>query len=180
MGTVLFHFAGSGNHDHIDDSDLEEHMWLTQLRSIRSQVTKSTVDDKCEEYQKFTHDEKTELRDWKVLSTIIEWFRQNNSRVVKALLDHLLPAAATSLHDLADDIQASTRKLTLTWQNRFGICQSSSCYEVRRAEACGCVFITALPIRKLLRSEASMDEWAHHALLLDSVAEYTGDGNSQI
>jgi hypothetical protein len=59
----------------------------TQLRSIRSQVTKSTLDAKYEEYQKLRDDKKTELRDWKV----IEWFRQSNSRVIKALRDHLLP-----------------------------------------------------------------------------------------
>jgi hypothetical protein len=74
-----------------EDGDLEKHfkkqMWPTQLRSIRSQVTKSTLDAKCEEYQKLTDDEKTELRDWKV----IEWFRQSNSRVIKPLRDHLLP-----------------------------------------------------------------------------------------
>jgi CHASE3 domain sensor protein len=46
-----------------------------------------TLDAKCEEYQNLTDDEQTELRDWKV----IEWFRQSNSRVIKALRDHLLP-----------------------------------------------------------------------------------------
>jgi hypothetical protein len=43
MGAILFHFAGSGNHDHIEDSDLEacfkKQMWPTQLRSIPSQVS---------------------------------------------------------------------------------------------------------------------------------------------
>ena len=61
-GTTLFHFAGSGDHDHLGDDDLQEHyvskMWPTQLRSIRSQVTKSTLDVKCEEYQSLTDDEK--------------------------------------------------------------------------------------------------------------------------
>ena len=41
-GTILFHFAGSGDHDHLEDGDLERHyaskMWPTQLRSIRSQL----------------------------------------------------------------------------------------------------------------------------------------------
>jgi hypothetical protein len=75
MGAYLFNVAGSvSDHGHIEDCDLEKHfkkkMWLTQLCSIWSQVTKSTLDDKCEEYQKLTDDEKTEIRDWKV----IEWF----------------------------------------------------------------------------------------------------------
>jgi hypothetical protein len=51
-GTILFHFTGSGDHDHLEDGDLERHyaskMWPTQLRSIRSQVTKNTLDVKCE------------------------------------------------------------------------------------------------------------------------------------
>ena len=41
-GTILFHFAGSGDHDHLEDGDLDGHyaskMWPTQLLSIRSQV----------------------------------------------------------------------------------------------------------------------------------------------
>ena len=90
MGAILCHFAGSGDHNHIEDDDLEKHfekkMWPTQLRSIRSLVTKSTLHAKCEEYLKFTDDEKTDLRDWKV----VEWFKQSNSRVVKALRDQLL------------------------------------------------------------------------------------------
>ena len=90
-GTILFHFAGSGDHDHLENGDLERHyaskMWPTQLRSIRSQVTKSTLDVKCEEYQSLTDDEKADLRDYKV----VEWFRRSNSKVVKALRDHLLP-----------------------------------------------------------------------------------------
>jgi hypothetical protein len=90
-GTILFHFAGSGDHDHLEDGDLERHyaskMWPTQLRSIRSQVTKSTLDVKCEEYQSLSDDEKLNLRNYKV----VEWFRRSNSRVVKALRDHLLP-----------------------------------------------------------------------------------------
>jgi hypothetical protein len=60
-------------------------MWPTQLRSIRSQVTKSTLDVKCEEYQSLSDDEKLNLRNYKV----VEWFRRSNSRVVKALRDHL-------------------------------------------------------------------------------------------
>jgi hypothetical protein len=84
----LFSAAGAGDHGHIEDGDFEKHfkkqVWPTELRSIRSQVTKSTLDAKCEEYQKLTDDEKTELRDWKV----IEWFRQSKSRVIKALRDH--------------------------------------------------------------------------------------------
>ena len=90
-GTILFHFAGSGDHDHLENGDLERHyaskMWPTQLRSIRSQVTKSTLDVKCEEYQSLSDDEKLNLRNYKV----VEWFRRSNSRVVKALRDHLLP-----------------------------------------------------------------------------------------
>ncbi len=62
-------------------------MWLTQQRSIRSQVTKSTLDVKCEEYQSLSDDEKLNLRNYKV----VEWFRRSNSRVVKAICDHLLP-----------------------------------------------------------------------------------------
>ncbi len=65
----------------------EKKMWPTQLRSIRSQVTKSTLNVKCEEYQSLTDDEKADLRDYKV----VEWFRRSNSKVVKALRDHLLP-----------------------------------------------------------------------------------------
>jgi hypothetical protein len=61
-GTILFHFADSGDHDHLEDGDLERHyaskIWPTQLRSIRSQVTKSTLDVKCEEYQSLSDDEK--------------------------------------------------------------------------------------------------------------------------
>jgi hypothetical protein len=91
MVAHLFSVSGSGDHGHIEDGDLEKHFkkqtWPTQLLSIRSQATKSTLDAKCKEYQKLTDDEKTELRDWKV----IEWFRQSNSRVIKALRDHLLP-----------------------------------------------------------------------------------------
>jgi hypothetical protein len=59
-----------------------------QLRStmIRSQVTKSTVDVKCEEYLTLSDDETLDLRDFKV----VEWFRRSNSRIVKELRD-LLP-----------------------------------------------------------------------------------------
>jgi hypothetical protein len=89
-GTILFHFAGSGDHDHLEDGDLEgryaSKMWPTQLRSIRSQVTKSTLDVKCEEYQSLSDGEKADLKDYKV----VEWFRRSNSRVVKALRHHLL------------------------------------------------------------------------------------------
>jgi hypothetical protein len=67
MGAALFRYAGSGNHDHIEDTDLEEHFkkkfWPTQLRSIRSQITKSTLDVKCKEDQSLTADEKSQLRD---------------------------------------------------------------------------------------------------------------------
>ncbi len=53
MGAHLFSAVGSVDHGHVEDGDLEKHfkkqMWPTQLRSIRSQVTKSTLDDKCEE-----------------------------------------------------------------------------------------------------------------------------------
>ena len=91
MGAHLLIDSRSGDHGHIEDGELEKYfkkqMWPTHLLSIRSQVTKSTLDAKCEEYQKFTDDEKTEIRDWKVR----EWFRQNNSRVIKALRDYLLP-----------------------------------------------------------------------------------------
>jgi hypothetical protein len=48
----FFHFAWSGDHDHIKEADLEEHFkkkfWPTQLLSIRSQITKSTLDSKCQ------------------------------------------------------------------------------------------------------------------------------------
>jgi hypothetical protein len=58
MGAHLFRVAGSGDHCHIKDGYLEKHfkkqMWQTQLRSIQSQVTKSTLDTQCEDYQKFT------------------------------------------------------------------------------------------------------------------------------
>jgi hypothetical protein len=88
---ALFSYVGSGDHDHIEDADLEEHFekksWKTQLRAIRSQVTKTSLDTKCEEYQTLTDQEKTHLRKWKVT----EWFRQSNARVIKALRDHLLP-----------------------------------------------------------------------------------------
>ena len=91
MGTSLFHLAGSGDHDHVEDGDLEKHfkkqMWPTQLLSIRSEVTKRTLDVKCEEYQTLSDEEKLNLRDYKV----VEWFRTSNSKVVKALRDHLLP-----------------------------------------------------------------------------------------
>jgi hypothetical protein len=46
-----------------------------------------TLDAKCEEYQNLTDDEQTELWDWRV----IEWFRQSNSRVIKAMRNDLLP-----------------------------------------------------------------------------------------
>jgi hypothetical protein len=71
-------FAGSGDHGHLEDSDLQRHyaskMWPTQLRSIRSQVTKSALDVKCEEYQSLSDEEKLNLRDYKV----VEWFRRSN------------------------------------------------------------------------------------------------------
>jgi hypothetical protein len=47
----------------------------------------STLDVKCEEYQSLSDDEKLNLRNYKV----VEWFRRSNSRVVKAIRDHLLP-----------------------------------------------------------------------------------------
>ena len=56
-------------------------MCPTQIRLIRSLVTKITLDAKCEQYQSLTDDEKADLRDYKV----VEWFRRSNSRVVKAL-----------------------------------------------------------------------------------------------
>ncbi len=62
-------------------------MWPTQLLSIRSQVTKRTLDVKCEENQILSDEEKLNLRDYKV----VEWFRTSNSKVVKALRGHLLP-----------------------------------------------------------------------------------------
>jgi hypothetical protein len=38
MGTVLFHYADSGAHGHIEEEDLEKHfdkkMWGTQLASL--------------------------------------------------------------------------------------------------------------------------------------------------
>jgi hypothetical protein len=65
-GTILFHFAGSGDHDHLENGDLERHyaskMWPTQLRSIRSQVTKSTLDVKCEEYQSLSEAQPEKLQ----------------------------------------------------------------------------------------------------------------------
>jgi hypothetical protein len=91
MGTCLFHLAGSGDYDHVEDADLKAYfkkqMWSTQLLSIRSEVTKRTLDVKCEEYQTLSDEEKLNLRDYKV----VEWFRTSNSKVVKALRDHLLP-----------------------------------------------------------------------------------------
>jgi hypothetical protein len=91
-------------------------MWPTQLRSIRSQVTKSTLDVKCEEYQSVSDDEKLNLRDYKV----VEWFRRSNSRVVKALRDHLLPkkgkrrtevgSDAAAFHDGANDLDYQRRQ----------------------------------------------------------------------
>jgi hypothetical protein len=93
-GTTLFQLAGSGDHSDVGDDEIakyfEEKEWPTQLLSIRSQITKTTLDTKCEEYQALSDQRKTKLRNWK----IVEWFRQANTRVVKALRDHLLPKKA--------------------------------------------------------------------------------------
>ena len=90
-GTTLFQLAGSGDHRDVGDDEIakyfEEKEWPTQLLSIRSQITKTTLDTKCEEYQAIRHQRKTKLRNWK----IVEWFRQANTRVIKALRDHFLP-----------------------------------------------------------------------------------------
>jgi hypothetical protein len=87
-------------HDHIEDAELEDHFekksWKTQLRAIRSQVTKTTLDTKCEEYQTLTDQEKTQFRYWKVTERfqtltdqeetqfrnwkVTEWFRQSNAQ----------------------------------------------------------------------------------------------------
>jgi len=117
-GTILFHFAGSGDHDHLEDSDLERHyaskIWPTQLRSIGSHVTKSTLDVKCEECQSLSDGEKADLRGYKV----VEWFCRSNSRVVKALRDHDQEtgkrrtedrSAAAAFHDDADDLDYQRR-----------------------------------------------------------------------
>ena len=86
--------AGSGDHSDVGDDEIAKHFeekeWPTQLLSIRSQITKTTLDTKCEEYQAIRHQRKTKLRNWK----IVEWFRQANTRVIKAIRDHLLPKKA--------------------------------------------------------------------------------------
>lgn len=93
-GTTLFQLAGSGDHSAVEDDEIVKHFeekeWTTQLLSIRSQITKTTLDTKCEEYQALSDQKKTKLRNWK----IVEWFRQANTRVIKALRDHLLPKKA--------------------------------------------------------------------------------------
>jgi hypothetical protein len=73
---------------------------------IRSQVTKSTLDTKSEEYVSLSNDEKTKLRNWKVT----EWFRQSNSRVIKAMRDHLVPK------EKGDPKSAQLRQLFMTSQ----------------------------------------------------------------
>jgi hypothetical protein len=54
-GTTLFQLAGSGDHSYVGDDEIAKHFeekeWPTQLLSIRSQITKTTLDTKCEEYQ---------------------------------------------------------------------------------------------------------------------------------
>ena len=91
MGTALFQLAGSGDHSEFSDEEVNLHFglkeWSTQLLSIRSQITKSTLDSKCEEYQALSSEKKAKLRDCKVM----EWFSQSNTRVIKSLRDHLLP-----------------------------------------------------------------------------------------
>jgi hypothetical protein len=90
-GTTLSQLAGSGDHSDVGDDEIAKHFeekeWPTQLLSIRSQITKTTLDTKCEEYQALSDQKKTKLRNWK----IVEWFRKANTRVIKALRDHLLP-----------------------------------------------------------------------------------------
>ena len=58
--------------------------------SIRIQITKTTLDTKCEEYQALDDEKNAKFRNWK----IVEWFRQTNTRVIKDLRDHLLPKKA--------------------------------------------------------------------------------------
>jgi hypothetical protein len=100
MGAHLFSVAGSGDHGHIEDGDLEKHfkkqMWPTLLRSIRSQVTKSTLDAKCEEYQKLTDDEKTEIRDWKVINRMV-------NEIVEILKKHEYESKMSDDEDDEDD-----------------------------------------------------------------------------
>jgi hypothetical protein len=155
IGAYLFSVAGSGDHGHIEDGDFEKHfkkqMWPTQLRSIRSQVTKSTLDAKCEEYQKLTDDEKTGLRDWKV----IEWFRQSNSRVIKALRDHnLLPK-----NEQGGPKSAQLRQLFMTSQMTSIINGENENIELETAEQ-----IWDLPVVQL---------WA------DILALFEGKGRSE-
>jgi hypothetical protein len=93
-GTTLCQLAGSGDASELDNDEIAKHFedkeWTTQLLSIRSQITKTTLDTKCEEYQALSYQKKTQLRNGK----IVEWFRQANTRVIKALRDHLLPEKA--------------------------------------------------------------------------------------
>ena len=90
MDTVIFHFAGSGDHNRIKDNELEKHFeekqWRTQLLSIRCQVTKTTLDTQSEKYLALKDKEKVKLRDWKVT----KWFKQSNTLVIKSLSDHCL------------------------------------------------------------------------------------------
>jgi hypothetical protein len=50
-GTTLFQLAGSGDHSDVGDDEIAKHFeekeWPTQLVSIRSQITKTTLDTKC-------------------------------------------------------------------------------------------------------------------------------------
>jgi hypothetical protein len=65
-----FKIAGSGDHNDVRGEELSLHFgtkqWSTQLLSIQSQVTKSTLDPKCEEYLALSDKKRAHFRDWKV------------------------------------------------------------------------------------------------------------------
>ena len=91
MGEQLFKYAGSGDYSVWEEAGLKKHFkeknWPIQLISLRSEITKRTLDVKSEEYTGLSDDDKKELRDFKVL----EWFQAANRACIKALKDHLVP-----------------------------------------------------------------------------------------
>ena len=70
MGELLFKYAGSGDHSDWKEEGLKNHFrekkWPIRLVSLRSEITKRTLDTKSEEYTALPDDEKKELRDFKV------------------------------------------------------------------------------------------------------------------
>ena len=82
MGEQLFKYAGSGDHSEWKEEGLKKHFkdknWPIRLISLRSEITKKTLDAKSEEYIALSDDKKQDLRDFKVT----EWLNQGDDDVV--------------------------------------------------------------------------------------------------